>query len=184
MVSESDPFLQALGDDQDLPVSVLALHGDEGRYHGRCDVTRGRGALVALALRAGRFPPEGNDLPVTLNIRRDCDGWHWERDFDGHITRSRLIFDARRGCVREQIGALTIWMRPMRTETGLAIEIQRLRLFGVPCPRFLLPRSCSTESEDTQARFRFDISAHLPGGRLLIRYRGWLTSDNANRGAD
>ncbi len=182
MDSDDDPFLQALAGGRGLPPAVRALHRREGRYLGRCDVTRGRGPFVAMALRAGRFPPSGQDLPVSLNIQRDGDRWIWTRDFAGHKTRSWLSFDQSRDCVREQIGALTIWMRPSPAETGLSIAIHRLCLFGIPCPRFLLPRSASTEGEDDQSRFCFDISAYLPGGGLLIRYQGWLAPDNENQG--
>ncbi len=182
MDTEHDPFLQTLNSVTGLPQPVRALHGEQGRYAGRCTITRGRGMLVALALRAGRFPPAGDDLPVTLDIRRSGDCWVWDRDFAGHRTRSRLSFDRTRGYVREQIGALTIWMRPVPTGTGLAIEIQRLCLLGIPCPSFLLPRSASTEGADAQARFRFDISARVPGLGLLIRYQGWLTRDHAEPG--
>ena len=182
MGSEQDPFLRALGRDADLPTAVWGFHHGAGRYCGRCSITRGRGGLVALALRAGGFPPAGEDLPVSITIRRTGDLWFWERDFAGHITRSRLGFDAGRGCVREQIGALTIWMRPVAKESGIAIGIHRLSLLGIPCPRRLLPRSASIESQDGQARFCFDISARLPGVGLLIRYSGWLVPDNEKPG--
>ncbi len=174
MGSEPDPFLQALGAGVAVPGSVRDLHSGEGRYSGRCSIQRGRGALVALALRIGRFPPAGEDQPVTLAIRRTGAYWQWNRDFAGHKTRSQISFDPLRGWVREQIGGLTIWLQPVRTDTGLIIEIRRLALFGLPCPGFLLPRSTSTEAEDAQSRFRFDISATAPGLGHLIRYEGWL----------
>lgn len=182
MDSESDPFLQALGDCHSLPPAVLRLHKREGRYHGRCTIERGSGLFIALALRAGRFPPEGQDIPVSLNIQREGDQWLWERDFAGHKTRSWLSFDRNRDCVREQIGALTIWMRPTPTESGLSLSIERLCVFGIPCPRFLMPQSTSAEGEDGQSRFQFNISASLPGFGLLIRYQGWLTPDHINQG--
>ncbi|EEE37808.1 hypothetical protein RKLH11_1645 [Rhodobacteraceae bacterium KLH11] len=134
--------------------------------------------MVALALRIGGFPHEGTDLPVTLAIRQSGTDWLWDRNFAGHRTSSRLSFDHARGWVREQIGGLTIWLQPVRNKAGLAIEIRRLCLFGIPCPGFMLPRSASTEAEDAQARFCFDISARVPGLGLLIRYRGWLVPDH------
>ncbi|SDW23743.1 protein of unknown function [Ruegeria halocynthiae] len=184
MDSKADPFLQVIGADGRLPDSVKALHRGEGRYSGRCSITRGRGVLIAFALRIAGFPPEGDDLPVTLDIRKIGDCWRWDRDFAGHQTYSRISFDPRRGYVREQIGGLTIWLQPVATDTGLAIEIRRLCLLGIPCPGFLLPRSASTEGEDAQSRFRFDISARVPGLGLLIRYKGWLIPDHARRGPD
>ncbi len=184
MASDADPFLQALGEYNGLPASIQQLHSREGRYSGRCSVTRGRGWLVALMLRIGRFPSEGRDLPVNLRIKKSGSNWQWDRDFAGHRTRSRISYDSRLECVREQIGGLTIWLQPVQTDMGLGVEIRRLSLFGLPCPGFLLPRSASTESEDAQSRFRFDISAHAPGLGQLIRYEGWLTSDHEQRGSN
>ncbi|MEX0308160.1 MAG: DUF4166 domain-containing protein [Ruegeria sp.] len=181
MDSKGDPFLQALGTNVRLPGPVKDLHKNEGQYSGQCSVTRGRGVLVALLLRIGRFPPEGDNLPVTLNIRKAGAYWHWDRDFAGHQTCSRVRYDPIRGCVQEEIGGLTIWLRPVQTDTGLAIEIRRLCLFGIPCPGFLLPRSASTEAEDAQSRFQFDISARFAGIGLLIRYKGWLAYDHKQR---
>ena len=183
MDSDRDPFLQALGIDEAVPGLVRDLHSGEGRYSGRCSIQRGRGVLVALALRIGRFPPAGEDLPVTLTIRKSGAYWQWERDFAGHKTRSRITFDPLCGMVREQIGGLTIWLQPVRTDKGLTIEIRRLALFGIPCPGFLLPRSGSTEAEDVQLRFRFDISATAPGLGHLIRYQGWLEPVHEPRGS-
>ncbi len=182
MDSEHDPFLQPLDMGEALPSAIRALHTEAGRYSGRCSITRGKGLLVALALRIGQFPPEGDDLKVTLNIRRVDGDWCWDRSFAGHQTRSRISFDQKSGCVRERIGGLTIWLRPMRTEIGLQIAIHRLSLYGIPCPDFLLPRSASTEAEDAHGRFSFDISARALGLGLLIRYRGWLTPDHEGQG--
>ncbi len=179
MASEHDPFLQALGVDEKLPEAIQKLHSAEGHYSGRCSIIRGRGPLVALALRIGGFPPEGDDLQITLTIRRTKGHWIWKRDFSGHETCSRISFDRRYNCVHERIGGLAIWLQPVRTEAGLSIQIRRLALFGIPCPKFLLPQSASTETQDSMDRFCFDISAYVPGLGLLIRYSGWLEPDRS-----
>ncbi len=173
-----DPFLQALQQTEDMPQALVDLHTHPGRFSGRCDIERGRGPLIALALRLGRFPKPGNDLPVTVVPQDTGAHWIWSRDFDGHGTQSRLRYDARRACIQERLGFLTLWLRPVLTRRVLSIEIERLSIFGVPCPSVLLPRSASAEWQDEQGRFRFDVSASLPGLGRLIRYHGWLTRDH------
>ena len=178
---EPDPFLQSLPTTADLPVAVLGLHGRAGRYSGRCDIEVGRGRLVRLALRLGSFPPAADDIPVQVRIDRNGKGWVWERDFDGHSTRSHLTFDHEFECVREQLGWLTLWLKPEFSNGRLSIHIQHLRVLGLRCPAFLLPRSSTVEWQDEQGRFRFDVSAEMPVFGLLTRYRGWLTPDHADR---
>ncbi|MDA7963306.1 DUF4166 domain-containing protein [Ruegeria sp.] len=179
-----DPFLCALSQTDTLPEVVRDLHSQPGRFTGRCSVERGQGVLVALALRLGGFPPSAQDIPVTVITQAMGAEWTWCRDFNGHHTRSRLTHDPRRGLVRERIGGLTIWMRTDLSSGRLSLEIKALSLFGCPCPRVLLPRSSTVEWQDDQGRFRFDVSAQVPGLGRLIRYQGWLTRDHGNRGAD
>lgn len=176
--SLGDPFLRALPQDAKLPTAVLDLHTQPGRFKGRCQVTRGRGMLIALALRIGRFPPTGEDLPVSLTTQKVGEDWLWRRNFAGHLTQSRLSFDAGWNCVREQIGGLTIWIRPVWRQDRLGIEVVRMKICGLPCPKALLPQSFSFEWQDAQGRFCFDISARLPWFGSLIRYHGWLTRDH------
>lgn len=171
----TDPFLQALTDPSVLPQSVRELHLSPGEYVGECDIERGRGILVQLALKLGRFPPEGTYVPVRVVIQHQEEGHIWLRDFGGHKTTSELTFDAKTGDVHERFGPLSIWLRPAASKRGLEVHILRLTVFGVPLPRFLLPQSSTREWQDELGRFRFDVAASMPGLGLLIRYHGWLT---------
>ncbi|WP_298847230.1 DUF4166 domain-containing protein [uncultured Ruegeria sp.] len=179
----SDPFLQTLSELEDLPPSIRALHSTEGHYVGRCDIERGTGVLVALVTRLAGFPFGGTDVAVSVQIRAEDQVWHWERDFAGHKTRSLLVYDEKRKCVRETFGAISIWLQPNWQNSALYIKILRLTIFGIPVPFFARPRSKTIEWQDAQGRFRFDVSAEAPGLGLLIRYQGWLTPDHAMRGA-
>lgn len=178
-----DPFLLALPQMDDVPPALRDLHSRPGTYSGRCDIERGKGLLIANLLRIGRFPGSGRDLPVKFVTRSERDHHIWSRDFAGHITRSHLYYDGHRNCVREKLGGLTMWLRPVLTQRGLSIEIERLTVFGIPCPAILLPRSATLEWQDAQGRFRFDVSAEVPGLGRLIRYHGWLTRDHDGIGA-
>ncbi|MFY2826101.1 DUF4166 domain-containing protein [Ruegeria sp. MALMAid1280] len=170
-----DPFLQSLPAGADVPTAIRRLHEAPGQYAGRCSIVGGRGWLVALALRLGHFPRDAEDIPVQIKIDRDGPEWRWARDFDGHITRSRLTFDHGAACVREQMGWLSFWLVPEISDGCLLIHIRRLSVLGLRCPAFLLPRSSTVEWQDETGRFCFDVSADMPMMGPLIRYRGWLT---------
>nr|WP_171237345.1 DUF4166 domain-containing protein [Ruegeria sp. HKCCA5763] len=179
----NDPFLQALGSVEYLPAAVLRLHSTEGLYSGQCDIEPGRGVLAAVATYLAGFPPSGKDVAVSVSIRDRGKAVSWERDFGGHRTTSHLTYDENRKCVREDFGAISIWLRPAWQNDALHIEIHRLTIFGILMPAFALPRSRTREWQDAQGRFRFDVSARAPGFGLLIRYRGWLTPDHTMQGA-
>ncbi len=173
-----DPFLCVLGEAPDLPDVVRALHTQPATYSGMCDIERGRGIFIALLLSAGRFPPSGKNIPVILHVKRQGGCWQWSRDFRGHKTRSNLFYDAGRDCVQERLGGLCLWLKPVLSNDELSIEIIRLTVFGLPCPRALLPRSATIEWQDGSGRFRFDVSARVPLLGQLIRYQGWLVRDH------
>ncbi|WP_170381586.1 DUF4166 domain-containing protein [Ruegeria atlantica] len=174
-----DPFLQSLSAGADVPKALRQLHGQPGHYAGRCSIVRGQGRLISRVLQFGGFPPEADDIPVKLKIDRSGEVWQWVRDFDGHSTVSRLTFDHGVECVRERMGALTLWLTPEFNEGRLLIHIQRLSVFGLRCPAFLLPRSSTVEWQGETGHFCFDVSAEMPGLGPLIRYRGWLAPVHA-----
>jgi len=174
-----DPFLVSLASGEPVPPAVRHLHSGSGAYVGRCRIERGERGVVSLLLRLGGFPAASEDAPVSLEVVSQEKNWIWERKFDTHLTRSQLTYDPRLDCVNERIGALSIWLKPVMRGEKLSIDILRLHVLGVPCPRFLLPRSNTVEWQDDEGRFRFDVSADVPGLGMLIRYRGWLSPVHA-----
>ncbi|SLN31276.1 DUF4166 domain-containing protein [Ruegeria meonggei] len=181
---QPDPFLQALPEDSELPMAVRRLHGNTGLYSGRCDVRRGRGLLIDLMLRLGRFPLNAEDIPVQVRIERNGHEWTWQRDFNGHTTCSRLIHDHETGSIREKLGWVTLWLKPEVSDGRILIHIRRLSVLGLPCPAFLLPRSSTAEWQGEDGHFWFDVSAEVPMLGRLIRYRGWLTPVHAEGHCD
>lgn len=179
-----DPFLQALPVGTNLPKALQALHSTGGFYSGRCSVTPGKGWLAKLALRFAGMPSGGDDIPVRLRVEQEGNAWIWTRDFDGHITRSRLTLDQDQGCVCEQFGQVSVWLKPVFVPERLEIQIMRLSLLRVPFPKVLLPQSKTEEWQDDEGRFRFDVSARMPLVGALIRYQGWLTFDHAGTRVD
>ncbi|WP_238367036.1 DUF4166 domain-containing protein [Mesobacterium pallidum] len=149
-----------------MPPVLRDFHGAPGIWAGQAEVTHGRGPLVRLAPRLGGFPPPG-----TCAVRVDTAPHGWTRDFGGHLTRSRLSFDAETGEIVERFGPFAIRMTPQASPDGIDLAITGLRLFGLPLPR---PRSATRERAETATRLRFDVSATAPVLGLIIRYKGWL----------
>ncbi len=181
---QPDPFLQALPMGTSLPKALQALHNSGGIYSGRCSVKPGKGWLAKVALRFASMPLGGDDIPVRLRIDQEGGTWFWTRDFDGHVTQSRLALDHQMGCVREQFGQISVWLKPVYANEQLEIQILRLSLLRIPCPKLLLPQSKTVEWQDEEGRFRFDVSARMPLIGALIRYQGWLTCDHVGTAFD
>jgi len=166
----------ALANGLTLPPAVAALHGVEGEatFTGRCDVTRGPSRLARLALWLGGFPQAARDVPVTLRVRVGSDGSAWQRDFGGHVTRSRLRVSGDGSAIEERFGPIRLRMHLRLADGRLHYDIGRIYVFGLPMPRWLTPRSETSEYQTDTGDFGFDVSASLPLAGLLIHYRGWL----------
>ena len=172
-----DPFWRAISaQGLDVPGVVLALHAGEGykHYAGHCDIAQGSGVLARLALWLAGFPPAGKGVATRLTIRTEGQESIWERDFGGHITRSRLSFDAAACRVIERFGPIRLALTLTAHEGQLHIAVTSMRLFELPVPKPLLPVSATTESEGCDGRFRFNVEASAPLAGFLIRYTGEL----------
>jgi len=175
-----DPFWLAI--DQaglQVPGPVAALHKGYGTkpFSGECHITRGRSPLVRLALWLAGFPPAGQRVPARLTLCSDADGAVWQRDFAGHVTRSRLSWDARRSEVVERFGPFKLCLALSVEAEQLQVRITRTSVLGIALPAWARPRSDTREYVDDQGRFCFDVSASAPGLGLIIRYRGWVVPD-------
>ena len=174
------PFQQALGAQfATLPDVLQQFHTNTGTrvFSGRADITHGRGAYAALAVRLAGFPPPGDDVPVTLRVTPTAAGERWDRRFGNHLTCSDLHYEPAQNCIVERFGRVECDLSLGVTDHRLNVGVSGARLFGAPLPTAFLPRSESAEWQDDQGRFRFDIAAYLGRDRLLIRYAGWLLPD-------
>ncbi|MEO3415700.1 DUF4166 domain-containing protein [Roseovarius sp. CAU 1744] len=172
-----DPFWQVIDAQQlDVAPAVLSFHAGRGTciYSGRCDITRGRHPLVRLGLWVAGFPRDGCNLPTRVTTKtQECHSI-WERDFGGHVTRSRLTCNPSRTRVIEAFGPFSLTLS-LRAENGqLHISVESMRIFRLPVPTPLVPVSTTTEAEGADGRFLFDVAGRIPGIGPLIRYRGDL----------
>lgn len=175
-------FAVALGNGFDaLPAALRDLHdvASVRVFTGRADVERGPGVLSRIVAALVGFPPAGRDVPVRVTMLRQGGSELWTRDFAGREFRSRLTAarpDAS-GRVRERFGAIVLDIGLRHDQGRLCFPVTGGSLLGVPLPRFLLPRSDTSEHVDAEGRACFDVHISLPLAGHVASYRGWLVPD-------
>ena len=164
------------GDWNNLPDHTKALHQVHDRevFSGRAQVTRGAKPLARLTAWLFRFPPAGEDVPITVTKTRTMTGEIWQREFAGRTFRSVLSPAPQTGAFRERFGLFTFEMGLPIRDGSIEMPVVKGSFLGVPVPRFLLPKSVTREFV-ADGRFNFDVALSAPlGCGLIVRYRGWL----------
>jgi hypothetical protein len=178
----ASPFRRWLGDAVDvLPPAIRALHDDplERSASGTVSVTRGTNPIAALMCRILGFPPNGADLPLTVEFEPRGDGEIWRRIFPTSTFRSHLKpWPGRNGATRECVGPLAYGFRLETDAQGLRMVFEGWWFCGIPLPRALGPRVAAAQwLEGEDYGFSVDVSA-LGLGRV-IAYRGRLRLNSA-----
>ena len=157
-----------------LPAAVQASHDTlaDLRLEGRAEITRGRGLWPALIALVFRFPPAGEDVPVTVLKSREGDRELWERRFGPRRFRSTLRPEA--GAMTERFGPATFTLGLTIADGALHYPVREARIGPLPLPAWAVPVSNASETAEAD-RFRFDVAIHAPLTKaLIVRYRGWL----------
>jgi NAD(P)-dependent dehydrogenase (short-subunit alcohol dehydrogenase family) len=179
---------KALGDAafSDLPETLRLFHCAEGPpvWHGRARIKNGASPVAWLLRRIIGLPTGGEDVPVTVSVKRlvETSGPTeiWTRNFGGQRFFSTLDLDPD-GHLRERFGAATFRLGLAARGGEVHLPVTAARLFELPLPHFLLPRSEATESLDSEGRFHFDVKLTLPFFGLLVHYTGWLVPKAGTR---
>jgi hypothetical protein len=165
---------------------IQELHGfsSAAHYEGRAEVTGAANALAAPIARLFGFPRSGQDLPLAVTLSRQDGVETWRRDFAGQILVSTQALGEGRyaGLVVERFGPTAFGMAVTEDDGRLQLILRRWDLFGLPMPRFLLPRVTAGEHAD-DGQFHFHVEIALPLLGRLVRYEGWLVSSNPARSA-
>lgn len=74
-----------------LPKAIQQLHEVQGRvcFEGSTQIERGQGWIAQLVASFFGFPQAKENCPVRVTKTRIENGEVWERDFGGHVMRSR-----------------------------------------------------------------------------------------------
>lgn len=126
------------------------------------------GRWLARALGAPRHAARG---PLSFELEAQPAQEHWVRHFPGCTMASTLrLID---GQLVERLGAATLVFRLSAEQGALHMHLDRMRFFGVPCPRWLLPRLAAVERGEGD-RFDFQVQAWVPGLGCVVNYAGHL----------
>lgn len=155
-----------------LPAPVRQMHEvlRDGGVSGEAEVIGGANSLGWLIARIMRFPPPGHYAVHVHFTERDGQE-RWARHFGPYRFASNL--SAVDGRLVERFGPLRFHFALPSDERGLAMEMKRWSLIGLPLPLSLAPRSRATEWEE-DGRFHFDVPIALPLVGRIVHYRGWL----------
>jgi len=168
-------YPRAMGDAfSDLPAALQAFHAveDAVAYRGSVEVSHG-GSLARAVAGAAGMPRRAGNMRFSFRATRDGAREIWERDFDGHVTRSTQWLYAP-GVIAEQVGRSVFLLEPRLRDGRLHIPIRGVSGFGLPVPGWVM-RSCEgIESVTEDGRISFDVHARLRGLGLIVRYRGTL----------
>ncbi|MBA4326668.1 MAG: DUF4166 domain-containing protein [Polaromonas sp.] len=156
-----------------LAPSLQHFHSLQGRV-----ALAGRVQTEAPATRMARWlarglgaPHEAMDGAIRFELDAGAAVETWTRHFPQHRMRSQL----RRAGIHlvEELGAFRLYFTLVEQGAALRMQLDGLRCFGVPCPRWLLPEVHAVET-GSDGRVLFDVRAALPGLGTVSAYRGHL----------
>lgn len=102
----------------------------------------------------------------------------WTRIFPDRRMASTLRL--RRGVLVENLGPVRIAFTLREQGGALLMEPQALHAFGIPCPRWLMPRIGAVETGEGR-QLHFEVSAAWPLIGRVAAYRGHLDLAGAER---
>jgi hypothetical protein len=160
-----------------LPEPVRRVHDLEGESvaEGRATIGRGDGWIARRIAATFGFPPAGDDVPVTVEFRRENGREVWQRNFGGQVFSSvqeegQARFD-RLLC--ERFGPCAFGLALVVDDGHLRLIIRRWSVYGFAMPVWLAPACVAYESGEG-GRFRFFVELRYRFIGLIVRYQGWL----------
>lgn len=167
-------YERVLGADYDrLPAAVQRFHRLSGHtvHHGWVE-TRAPESMAAkcLAICLGA-PRTASSGPLRFELDAGPETETWTRYFPTRTMTSRMRLVG--GQVEERLGAAAVTFSLEAAEGKLSMTLARMRFFGVPCPRWLLPKVIAEES-GTGEQLHFHVTAALPVVGSVADYRGHL----------
>ncbi|CAN7149194.1 DUF4166 domain-containing protein [Pseudorhodoferax sp. LjRoot39] len=157
-----------------LPSAVQRFHRLRGRHVLQGQVRTGAPAS-APARWLGRLlgtPLHADDGPIRFELDAAAAQETWIRHFPGRTMRSTLRPAGE--VLVERLGPARLGFRLAALDGMLAMQLTHMRFFGLPCPRWLLPRVTAQEHGDGDT-LHFRICAALPWLGVVAEYQGHLS---------
>lgn len=156
-----------------LPLAVQRFHRLTGRtvLHGWVETHAPGSALARLLAYCLGTPRSASSGPLRFVLESGPDRESWTRHFPAQTMTSRMRLVG--GQVAEQLGAAQLTFNLAAVDGTLKMELASMRFFGVPCPKWLMPRIVAEETgAGDQVHFR--VVAALPLVGTVASYRGHL----------
>jgi hypothetical protein len=169
----------------DLPTHVRELHSfapgqTTTHWQGHARIARGTNLIANLVANIMGFPKPADRTPVTVELKREIDGARrretWTRTFAGKkfLSIQDLGLSSRdRGTLIERFGPLGFRLAILTDSERLRLVPVSWRAFGIPMPKWAMPRVIASESV-VDGRFQFDVDIALPFVGRVVHYRGFL----------
>lgn len=140
---------------------------------GNVDIIRGKNPLAHLLANIIGFAKSQTSAPISITMDVKGDREVWTRTI-GASTFTSTLSPGNRPCeIYEQFGLVKFKMIFRIEDSKLHYDIISAKIFGVPLPAFLRPKSVTHEREEDD-KFIFDVEIILPLFGRLISYKGWL----------
>lgn len=169
-------YRQLLGDADyaSLPAAVQRFHELRGdcQLTGEVQTEAPAGWLARLAASLLRSPQASTSGTIAFRLQAESQRERWTRSFPGQRSMvSTMRADGE--LLVEQLGPTQLRFRLEAGDGCLRMRLLGMRLFGLPCPRVLMPRVVAEERGDDE-RLCFEVSAALPLIGRVAAYRGHL----------
>ena len=159
-----------------IPAEVAGVHaiGDERSFHGEVMIERGGGWLVGPMCWLLGFPPEAENLALTVTMTKLGEGEIWHRLFGDWKLSSQFYPGVQPQTVIERLGPIACTSRLDCDSSGVTQLLVALTVFGLKVPKRIWPQVDARESADL-GQYRFAVAIRFPLGAPLITYQGTLS---------
>lgn len=157
----------------ELPESTRFLHSPAPvcELCGHADIQRGGNALAELLASTLGLPLAGTAVPTRVRVTARDGGELLERWYAGQrFATWQWVKDS---LLLEQFGPFTLAFALTGSEAGIAFQLYRVRLWGMPLPKGLRPHITASERSKSGAHL-FDVELRLPLVGRIVRYAGSL----------
>lgn len=162
----------------ELSPAVHEFHSSAGRvaFDGWAETAAPQTRAARWIARRLGTPQQQGRHAIRFELDARPDAETWTRCFPGRTMRSRMGLHA--GDLVEQTGPLRLHFSLTAHEGALVMQLRRVRCFGVPCPRWLMPDVHAVET-GVGRELHFDVRGGLPGIGTVAAYRGHLDLSTA-----
>lgn len=162
-----------------LHPKLQQLHIKGGELQGTIEVRSAKGlaGFIATGVRNKLNIPNDGEHQLVVTVFHASDGLHWYRCFN-QAQQMRSIFrpvgDIDNGYWIEKTGPITLHLNVDINDGGWHWCCLSIRLFNIPMPLWLFPKSYAYKQIEKDQHYRFAVSFSLPLIGEFLSYGGLL----------